>query len=274
MRYTLLLLIFIFSSCAKIDTYSESESPMYMSNGVSSSIINPDEPLTVVSFNIEKSQKIDLAIQEISDNKSTANVDILLLQEMDQVDVMKIAEALELNYLYFPISHSAGDDKNFGNAILTKNEILEEDKFILPHEKSNGRIRNATNCVIEVDDKSILLYSIHSETVVMDRRKRMQQIDAIISDIESKDDDVDHVIIGGDFNTLLKMDLVRYNRKFSAIGMAWDSEDIGATGDYLFGIVKPANDHIYSKNLKFLDSGKLEDSKSSDHLPIFVKYEL
>lgn len=274
MRIILFLLSILLASCARITTYDEGELPVFMSNEISTELINLEEPITAVSFNIEKSNKIDLAIEELANHNATKNIDILLLQEMDQSDVHQMAEALELNYLYFPISYSEKDDKNFGNAILTKNEIHREEKFILPHQKANGRIRNATNCVIEVEEKSILIYSIHTETVIMDQRKRMNQIDAIVDDIESKSEGVDYVLIGGDFNTILEMDLRRITARFKAIDMNWDSEDIGATGDYLFGIVKPSNDHFYSKNLKLMASGKLEDSKASDHLPIFVKYEL
>jgi endonuclease/exonuclease/phosphatase (EEP) superfamily protein YafD len=59
-------------------------------------------------------------------------------------------------------------------------------------------------------------------------------------------------------------------QKFEKIGMTWNSGEVGATGGYIFNIFKPKNDHIFSRNMNFIESGKLANSSASDHFPIGV----
>ncbi|MFT6334903.1 MAG: endonuclease/exonuclease/phosphatase family metal-dependent hydrolase [Halioglobus sp.] len=121
-----------------------------------------------------------MAISELLGDSSFTHMDILLLQEANSKSVIKIANQFGLNYLYYTISANKSSNSEFSNAILSKNKITEENKLILPHKKQNGRIRNATHCIINI-------YSIHHmETIIMSRDKRMAQLDAIILDLQNK----------------------------------------------------------------------------------------
>ncbi|MFT4534791.1 MAG: hypothetical protein ACI9P5_002155, partial [Saprospiraceae bacterium] len=42
--------------------------------------------------------------------------------------------------MYYPISTNKSNTSEFGNAILSRNQITQENKLILPHKKQNGRI--------------------------------------------------------------------------------------------------------------------------------------
>jgi|TARA_R110000737_G_scaffold118533_1_gene150998 endonuclease/exonuclease/phosphatase family metal-dependent hydrolase len=174
--------------------------------------------------------------------------------------------------LYYPISTNKSNTSEFGNAILSRNQITQENKLILPHKKQNGRIRNATNCVFKINETTILVYYIHMKTTIMSREKRMDQIDSIIKDIKEKE--IDHVILGGDFNTLINKDLEIIITKFKEVDIIYNSGNVGATGSYLFGLVKPVNDHFFSRNMEGIMTSKLKTSKSSDHLPILIRYNL
>lgn len=99
-----------------------------------------------------------------------------------------------------------------------------------------------TICVLNIAETSKSIYSIHMETIIMSRDKRMSQLDSIIQDIQNKN--FDHVIIGGDFNTLRKKDLEIMIDKFKKAGINHDSNNIGYTGNYLMGLIKPENDHF------------------------------
>ena len=110
------------------------------------------------------------------------------------------------------------------------------------------------------------------ETIVMNQDKRMEQVDALIHDIERKKSNT--VIIGGDFNTLIDKDLEIITEKFAQSGIQHDSDHIGYTGKYLLGLIKPSNDHFFSRNTEVIETIKMKDSKSSDHLPILIKYRI
>src|SRR5690349_8699725 len=91
-------------SCGTVRVYKEPDKPMFVSNEINN--IQPADSLTVVSFNIEKAEKIQQAISELQRFAKTTPVAVYLLQEMDEAGVQTIAKALNLNYLYIPIVYN------------------------------------------------------------------------------------------------------------------------------------------------------------------------
>jgi len=235
---------------------------------------NHTDKITIVSFNIEKSREIDLAILELNLNIHTKDSDIILLQEMDEEGVIQIAEFFKLNYIYYPFSRELKTQSNFGNAILSRYKIKAEEKLILPHYSQKNRLRAVTKCSITINNKSLLLYSIHQSTVSLKKSKRADQLETVLSDINTERENYNQVIVGGDFNTLFKKDLKSTITLFEELGFKFATENIGHTSAALFNIVKPKNDHIFTKSGKVINSGKLQDSKSSDHLPIFIELKI
>ena len=143
MESPVFLIIILSCSCARIQVYPNVDSPKFIDNTIAAGEIW-EKHISVVSFNIEKSLKVDLTISELLTDSSFAQMDILLLQEVNAKSVIKIANRFGLNYLYYPILAKISNNSEFGNAILSKNKITKENKLILPHKKQNGRIRNAT----------------------------------------------------------------------------------------------------------------------------------
>ena len=272
-RYALLILIILCSSCTSLIKYSENNKPKYLSNKFQATE-EIDSSLKIICFNIEKSEKIDLAIKELKEDKHTEKIDILFLQEMDENGVIQIADSFNLNYIYFPFTKDPHSQKNFGNAVLSKFEIKQPQKLILPHLGKNNRLRAATKCQIEINNETYLLYSIHQSTVTMKDSKRVDQLNALMMDLEKEYKNFDQIIIGGDFNTLFKRDLKRTVRKFEAQGFEFATSGIGHTSAALFNIVKPLNDHIFIKKGQVIKKGKLKNSKSSDHIPIYIELSI
>ena len=130
---------------------------------------------------MQKAEKIQQAIVELQSFEKTTPVDIYLLQEMDEEGVRFMAEELKLNYLYLPVVYNKLLKKNIGNAILARGIISYHTKLVLPHKKwVNGRRRHVTVGEVSMGDKKVLVYSVHTETSTMGRRKRLEQWDAII----------------------------------------------------------------------------------------------
>ena len=266
-------LAIMLNRCRTIPAYADPSGPVYMQNNYTDYRVTK-ELYTVVSFNIEQCKEVALALKELQSDVYYAQADILLLQEMDDTSVIKIAETLQMNSLYYPISVNRHTGNKWGNAILSKYPISRPDKLILPHTKYNGRIRNATNAIVTIGDTEVLVYSIHNETIPMRQSKRYDQMDAIVHDIKDKINTADAVIVGGDFNTTLGKDRRELDEKFSKIQMTRVTDELGPTSRALFGLIKPHNDHIYVRTIQVKKVDKMEDSKASDHLPILLTFSL
>ena len=273
--YTTLLTFFCFYSCRTVPSYLEKDRPVWTRNNYSKPIKFKDQRLKLVSFNLELGKKTGLAISEFNSSEVIDDLDILLLQEVNENSVMEFADSLNMNYVYYPISVNLTDQSNYGNAILSHYPIKNHRKLILPHSKwTNNRKRSTTSAILQIHNKNILVYSVHTETLLMSKKKRRDQLAYIVKDIKKNEAYVDAIIVAGDFNTLLHSDIKHLKSIFQSIDMQYSSDSIGWTCRALFGILRPANDHIFSKGLTMLNSGKLSSSKSSDHIPIFVEFML
>jgi endonuclease/exonuclease/phosphatase family metal-dependent hydrolase len=80
----------------------------------------PGDHFKVVNWNIKFGEKIDKAIEAFRDVEALKNADLILLQEMDEDGVKRIAYDLGLNYVYYPASIHDRTGRAFGNAILAR----------------------------------------------------------------------------------------------------------------------------------------------------------
>jgi endonuclease/exonuclease/phosphatase family metal-dependent hydrolase len=224
-------------------------------------------------FNIEKSRKIELALAELQQLEKTSKVDIYLFQEVDETAVQSIATALGLNYLFFPIVYNKMIKKDIGNAILARGTIEHPQKLILPHSKwVNGRRRHVTIGEVHTGSKKILVYSVHTETVMMGRKKRMDQVDSIIEHAVAQFPQYSYFLLGGDFNTLCSKDSRLLTEKMTGKGFNWSTAAVGSTARAFFGLAKPRHDYIFSRGFKLINAFKIVSSKSSDHYPVFATF--
>lgn len=272
-KSTLLLFAIFLLSCRTLQVYKDSDKPNFYSNEKIPTNTDLVDSLNVVTFNIKKAEKIELATIELQDVEKTRNVDIFLLQEMDEQGVKAIASSLRLNYLYIPIVYDETAKKNIGNAILTKGTIECPEKLILPHAKwlSKSR-RDVTIGEVNVHQKKILVYSVHTETMMMSRKNRMDQLDAIIEHARMQMPNYKYVLIGGDFNTLFTKAGDRAVKKFNGGGYDWCTANVGSTATAFFGLIKPRHDYLFTTGLKLINACKIETSRSSDHYPIFATF--
>ncbi len=268
-----LFLIISTFSCTTLPNYMLPNEPMWKNNGLAENH-QINGRLKVVSFNIEFSRAIKKAIAELKNQPDLANADVILLQEMHEKGTQEIADELGYNYVYYAFNYDIGYQQNFGNAILSKFPLENEEKIILPHAKrSNNRKRMVTLATITVNGKNILLCSVHLDTILLWRGKRLDQskfLTNLITDYKARNK-IDYAIIGGDFNTLLKNYRKKVISHYTAIDFDWMTEKVGATGSEVNGWLKPTNDHIFADGFNLIDAGKYEQTEASDHYPIWVE---
>jgi len=265
------LLLGCLFSCQALKFYGDAEEPMFSSGGRETASAESSDSLNVVTFNIKKARKIQLAIAEMKEIERTTPVDIYLLQEMNEEGVDAIAKGLGLNYLYIPFSYDRVDRKDIGNAILTKGTIRNSGKLILPHAKwQNQQRRGVTIGEVDIHEKKILVLSVHTETVAMSRRMRMDQVDSVVRYSQQESSRYRYVLVGGDFNTAFPKYSRSVVQEFNNIGFDWQTSKVGSTAKAMMGLVTPVNDYLFSRGFTGTNAFAIRSSRSSDHYPVFA----
>jgi endonuclease/exonuclease/phosphatase family metal-dependent hydrolase len=225
-----------------------------------------DGILKVVSYNIAFAEEVDQAVEELVELEELQSADVILLQEMDEIGTAQIARMLRHNYVYYSAGAHPRNGRCFGNAILSRWPISDQERLVLPHPNPvNGQQRIATQAVVRVGDVEMLVYSVHTETVWLGSGKRAEQVTSLI---ESIDGAHSRIVVGGDFNTLTAGAVERLEAQFGEAGIERASDNAGAT-------VEPrplglALDHIFVRGMTVLGAGTAPGASASDHLPLWV----
>ncbi|MBF0479568.1 MAG: endonuclease/exonuclease/phosphatase family protein [Candidatus Omnitrophica bacterium] len=265
--YISLICIFALSGCSVknyLFNYSQPNRPRFAQLNTFTPPSEIKDTIKVVSYNIKFSRKIELAIQLLTTDPDLKNADILLLQEMDETGAQTIALALKCNYVYYPAVIYPRKGKDFGNAILSKWEMSDDEKIILPNFSINQRERIAVGATIQIQDKKIRVYCVHLGVFVKptDRKMRISRVvDRIPADIK-------YAVIGGDFNSFTKKDRKEINEAFTKNNFDNSTSGIGWT--HALG-KKIQLDHIYTKGFTVVSKGKVINRKPSDHLPVWIE---
>ena len=219
--------------------------------------------LKIITYNIDFGERVDKAIEELTTIPALQNSDLLLLQEMDEKGVERIAKALQYNYIYYPASiHKHG--KNFGNAILSPWPIRQPYKLLLPHYSLTIQQRRiAARAMVDVGTVNVLVYNAHTETYLSTRQHRRDQTATVLNDIDPAQA---HVIVAGDFNTVRKATTLRIDKVAAKHGLTRATAGVGATVHRFPAIA----DHIYMRGFSVVAAGKAEETAASDHLPVWA----
>lgn len=261
------LLLFFFLvlilSCKKAVNYSEPYGPVY--EGSFSDYIASSEKLKIFTFNTEFSKNLDQIINLIKLNNHLYNVDIIFLQEIDDESSFKVAKDLKYNFSYIPSAIHPKTNKNFGNAILSKWDIVKTEKIILPNKgKFNDLQRSAVKSIINFNGSNIQVYNVHFGTPLqLSSKYRFQQAELIFKDAVKSDYPV---IVAGDFNDKDIPELAL------SYGFEWPTENIGST-TFIFSW-----DHVVTKDLDLVtanSAGVVSDNLgASDHKPVWAEFAL
>ncbi len=257
----------LLQSCASVVNFMDPNGPEY--RGFYASIQNAsDDDIKVVSYNIAWAKEIDAAIDELTSLSALKDADLLLLQEMDVTAADRIARAVSMNYVYYPGCIHNMNDKDIGNAILSRWPISDEKKIIFPHKQSwNDRIRTATVATVHIAERRVRVYNVHTATVLMSEANQLDQLESVVDDMSG---DYDKIIVGGDFNTARPGSVQRAERLFEEAGFVYATDDVGYTAR-AFGLFRVTLDHIFTRGMNVLDCGVAREAKASDHLPLWTR---
>jgi endonuclease/exonuclease/phosphatase family metal-dependent hydrolase len=253
------------SACATKANYVEPAGPRYAAD-YSVSEGTTAATLKVVSYNVRYGLEVDEAIEVLARTPVLADADVVLLQEMHPFGVDRIARALDCSYVYYPASRRTSG-RDFGNAVLTRGRIAEDEKVLLPHVNPfNRQSRIAVRTGLELGAHRLQAYSVHTETPYLNARKRTDQIETLLGSVSG---DGGPCLIAGDFNTMGRGSLRSFDSSFAARGFERATAGCGST--FELGPVGFALDHVFVRGLEVVDAGVVAGAGASDHAPIWVE---
>jgi endonuclease/exonuclease/phosphatase family metal-dependent hydrolase len=253
--------------CALAQNYDDPNGPRYFAEFAPPPDESDSSELAVCSFNIEFSRDIDGAIADLRGDENLRACRVLLLQEMDWPGASAIAEALALDVVYYPGSVQKGRD--FGNAVLSRWPIVDDQKLILPHRNpTNGRIRIAVRATLDAPGAPLTAYSVHSDTPWLGPAARLEQAEAVAIDATRF---AAPIAAGGDFNTSDPGSVEHTVALYAKRGFTWASAGVAPTAEGPLGA--RSLDHLFVKGLSVVKAGTVS-TDASDHQPIWVELRI
>jgi len=257
--------------CRAVVNYQDPIWPRYaglppVRAGATPSVSGTSRTLRVVTYNVQWAKHIDRAINVLQNREQLTGADIVLLQEMDPEGTRRIADALGMQWVYYPSVIHPKRGLDFGNAVLSRWPIVADRKLILPHIAGMRHAqRIATAVTVLVDSTPVRVYSAHLGTPSDIRSaKRRDQARAILTDASN----YPLVIVAGDMNSH------GIGNEFVAQGFRWPTEHNGFTTTFFNW------DHVFLKGFApplatQKSAGIVRDTLgTSDHDPVWAVAEL
>ena len=249
----------LLGSCSHYVLYTDPEGPRY--EGAFAARPHADTLVRVVTFNIQYARHIDIAIGLLTEDPHLRNADLVFLQEMDAPGTERVAEALGMDWLYFPAVVHPKAAHDFGNAILSRWPIRDGRKIILPHRaRLVHSLRIAVTGIVDVAGTPVRVYSLHlAVPMTVSGKSREDQLRTVLADADSGQT---HVIVAGDMNSH------GIGKHAADAGWAWPTQHIGSTAGH------KDLDHLFLRGLRLAapDSiGVVHDNRgASDHRPVWA----
>lgn len=255
------------SSLTQFVNYTHKYGPRYAFSGRARHHQVSGKNIKVVSYNIKHAKKINEAVTLLKE-QGLADADIILLQEMTSKGVKKMADALNYDYVFYPAVRHPILKTGFGNAVLSKWPILNDHKVILPQTKPNARHRIAVGATVLINNKEVVVYSLHMG-IFVNPIQRKKIVNALI---DSLPETTEYCIIAGDFNTFTQKDREYIARSFSESDFNQTTSNIDWTySQWYFFNRKSKLDHIFTKGMRKINAGRIIDRSPSDHLPVWAE---
>src|SRR5262245_25617972 len=245
------------AGCKTATNYLDPSGPVY--RGGSASAAPEYKDIRVVTFNIEFGMHVDRAIAALEDHPALRGADLVALQEMDAPGVAKIAAALHMNYVYYPVSLNPKYGRDFGNALLSPWPIEDTRKILLPHtSRFLKQGRAAASARVRIANRDVHVYCFHlGSPFGAGPAGRRERAEVLLPDARNV---AGPVIVAGDFNSH------GIGERFEAEGFSWPTRDVGKS------VRGFSYDHIFVRGLRLqgTQAGVAHEVKdASDHRPVW-----
>lgn len=237
--------------------------------------------LRIASFNVHYAAELLKLAEGLRQSKEVSQADIILIQEIEAYAqegtsrTAKLAQALELNYVYAP-ARPTDTGGTHGLAILSRYPLRDIEVIRLP--RFNTRPRIALAATVDVGATPLRIYNLHLDTRLNpgDRQKQLQPVAE-----RARAHGVERVVVGGDFNMnpfrwlgnvfpIFRSDQAKSVDKFMRQqGFETALERAGPTSRRAF--FRFRLDSVYTRGLKVRAAGVARDVTGSDHQPVWIE---
>lgn len=247
-----------FAGVSRVEPEPEWIGPHVVAAAAAAPLATPDS-LRVVTFNVHYSEQMGLVDSLLQTSPMLRHADVIVLQEMNEDAAAQTAGALGMNYVYYPALHHPVPNKNFGNAILSRWPIVDDEKLILPSKSmTRGGQRAAVAATVVVGTERVRVFAVHLSTILeVWFTGQTYQVQAVLAAAQG----YEKVIVAGDMNSHDNVGAL-----FTDAGFFWPSRDTGPTTHKLFAV-----DHVFTRGFTVGGSAAVRDNLgASDHLPVWA----
>lgn len=258
--------VLIIATRTPAENYLDSEGPIY-TGSYAAEAPQFTGRLKVVNWNLNFATRVEQAIEEFQSVDELQDADIILLQEMDENSIEKVAQALHYNYIYYPAAIHRRHNRQFGNAILSKWPLNEPKKIILSDNfRGLKHNRIAVRAIVNLGDQQVAAYSVHLDMVWMLPGQNKTQVDNLVEQVAKENAPS---VVGGDFNSWSSGSIEMLDESFGMIGLARVTQGTGPTIK-TYGGVTLTLDHIYANEIFESQAGIWQQPGVSDHSAIWT----
>jgi endonuclease/exonuclease/phosphatase family metal-dependent hydrolase len=243
------------------------------------------ESIKIVSYNIRWRGGEDLRrlIELLKSDAEIGRASIIGLQEVDRnkkrtgnVNTARLmAEELGMYYAWAapppPVKDNKEQEEETGVLILSAYPLSDVTRFVLPNEGPGGRRRAAIGATVKIGTTSMRVYSLHAE-IRTSCERRLQQIGAVLDDLNTNYKQIDRVIVLGDFNTMMGKDVDATSALFTAAKFSTPFDN--DTSTWKTFIIQLKLDWLWLRNLTPTKHGIDKKIGLSDHWPLWVEVKL
>ena len=225
----------------------------------------------VVTWNIRFGEEIDAAIDLLTSDPELVVADALLLQELDAQGAEQIADAVGMSVHYEAACRHPQTGRDFGNAVLSRAPLRDELCVRLPNVAVvQGTPRIAVGATTRLGSSDVSLWCTHAETPAMWRDQRREQFRAIARSVG--EDPADHVILGGDFNTLTRRGIDLLTTLVGDAGLSRVVPVPQPAVTLRRGGKSFTLDHVFQRGLVPRRAGVVEPGEASDHSAVWFEF--
>jgi len=267
--FLLMFYIFAANSCSMLpQNFNDPQGPVYLGE-YATEPASYNGRIKLVTWNLRHGERVDEAIKTLQNGEPLRDADVVLLQEMDEVGVERMARALSYNYVFYPAIFNPRHGKSQGNAILTKWPIRSYSKTVLPKLGSElMQTRISVKATIVVNEVEVDVYNEHLETLWLLPLRVNYQADYLVRQIDPKRIS----IVAGDFNSWNNLVIAYLEQLFNDIGFVRVSAGTGYT--FKAGLLRLTLDHIFTNHEEDFRVGIWRNTDASDHYPLWVDLEM
>jgi endonuclease/exonuclease/phosphatase family metal-dependent hydrolase len=244
------------------------------------------ESIKIVSYNIRYRCGKDLSslIELLKSDAEIGHAAVIGLQEVDRnkkrtgnVNTARLlAKELGMYYAWAappppPAKDNKQQEEETGVMILSAYPLSDVKGFVLPNEGPGGRRRAGIGATVRIGATSVRVYSLHAEIRTSNER-RLQQLGAVLEDLNAHHTQVARAVVLGDFNTITGKDVDGTSELFTSAKFSTPFSN-GASTWKTF-IIELKLDWLWLRNLKPTNYGIDKKVGLSDHWPLWVTVSL